>query len=286
MDRCRGVPGGQALADGATIADGAIRGLLWSRAVLNRKLWLAAVLAGFASSAIGLRAATAVEVHLYPLTGHVRLANPDSTDYQFIYYELNSAANAFENAATNWLSIADNYDVSGNGFIDPVNNWLKSPATSDFLAEASFGGSTSALPAYRSIDLGPIWNAEVVLPNDVEATIVDGSSQSLSMQIRIAMAGDYNFDLSVDAGDYAQWRMALGSTTSPWADGNFDGIVDTADYTVWRNHFGDNISEAGYASAGGGSGGVVGGAVPEPAAIVIGLTAGLAFISMRRRRHR
>jgi hypothetical protein len=254
--------------------------------VLNRKLWLAAVLAGFASSVIGLRAATAVEVHLYPLTGHVRLANPDSNDYQFIYYELNSAANAFDSAATNWLSIADNYDVSGNGFIDPVNSWLKSPATSDFLAEASFSGSTSALPAYRSIDLGPIWNAEVVLPNDVEATIVDGSSQSLSMPIRIAMAGDYNFDLSVDAGDYAQWRMALGSTTSPWADGNFDGIVDTADYTVWRNHFGESIAGLGYEiGAGNGSGGVVGGVVPEPSAIVIGLTAGLALVSMRRRRH-
>lgn len=262
-----------------------MRGLLWSRAVLNRKLWLVAALVGLASSAIGLRAATAVEVQLYPLSGNVRLANPDGTDFSFIYYELKSAAHAFDGAAANWISIADNYDVSGNGFIDPVNNWLKSAPTPDFVGEALFAGSTGALPAYRSIDLGPIWNAGATLPNDVVATIVDASLLSLPMSVKIALAGDYNLDLRVDAGDYAQWRMALGSTTSPWADGNFDGIVDAADYTVWRNHFGDDISAAGFGIVGGdGSGGAVGGVVPESAAILLALSAAIGLALPRRRR--
>jgi hypothetical protein len=119
------------------------------------------------------------------------------------------------------------------------------------------------------------------LPNDVEATIVDGALQSLAMPVKIALAGDYNLDLKVDSGDYTQWRMALGSTTAPWADGNYDGIVDAADYTVWRDHFGDDISDAGYAGVG--SGGVVGGAVPEPAAIWLALTTGFGFVAQRRR---
>lgn len=255
--------------------------------MLNRRLWLVAVLAGFASSAMGLRAATAVEVHLYPLTGHVRLFNPDSTDYQFIFYELKSAAESFDGVPSEWLSISDNYDASGNGFVDPVNNWVKLSATSGRIAEALFTGATSALPAYRSIDLGPIWNSALVLPNDVQTTIVDGNLQTLSMPVKIALAGDYNLDLRVDAADYAQWRMALGSVTSPWADGNFDGIVDAADFTVWRDHFGDDISTAGYGNVGSGSnGGVVGGVVPEPAAIFVALTAGLGVFSMLRRRSR
>lgn len=252
--------------------------------MLNRKLWLVAVFAGFASSAIGLRAASALEVYLYPLTGNVRLANPDGTDSSFIYYELKSDAGAFVGASANWISIADNYDVSGNGFVDPVNNWLESPATSNFVAEALFAGSTGTLPAYRSIDLGPIWNAQAVLPNDVKATIVDENLQSLAIPVKIALAGDYNLDLRVDAGDYAQWRMALGSTASPWADGNFDGLVDAADYTVWRDHFDDDISSAGYGIVGGNGSGVVGGVVPEPAAVLIAFLAGIGLLSMFRRR--
>jgi hypothetical protein len=253
--------------------------------VLKRRLWLVAVLAGFASSAIGLRAATAIEVHLYPLTGHVRLANPESTDYEFVFYELKSDADAFDGMPGNWTSITDNYDVSGDGFIDSVNSWIELSASSDNVAEALFTGSTSALPAYRSIGLGAIWSAETVLPNDVEATIVNVSSQTLSISVVISLVGDYNQDLRVDAADYAQWRIALGSSTAPHADGNFDGIVDAADYTIWRDHFGEDISDAGYDNVGGsGSSGVVSGAVPEPATILVALTAGVGLLSMLRRR--
>ena len=47
--------------------------------------------------------------------------------------------------------------------------------------------------------------------------------------------GDYDLDGKVDQEDYAAWRNAFGSTTSPAVDGNGNGIVDAADYTVWRN---------------------------------------------------
>ena len=72
---------------------------LWSRVVSNRWLLLVAVLASVAANEIGLRAAAAVEVQLYPLTGEVRLFNPDPTDFEFVFYELKSDVNSFERRA-------------------------------------------------------------------------------------------------------------------------------------------------------------------------------------------
>ena len=84
----------------------------------NRWFWLVAVLASVAAIETGLRAAAAVEVQLYPLTGEVRLFNPDPTDFEFVFYELKSDVNSFEGVPANWTSIADTYDASGNGFVD------------------------------------------------------------------------------------------------------------------------------------------------------------------------
>ena len=168
----------------------------------------------------------------------------------------------------------------------PVNDWIELSSSSDEISEALFTGSGSRLPALRSIDLGDIWNAEIVLPNDVVATIVDASLQTLSMPVKIYLAGDYNHNLEVDSLDYTLWRSALGSVNTPAADGNFDGIVDAADYTVWRDNFGNSIAGVGYGNLGSGqsNGGVVGGAVPEPAGIVLALLAGCGLLASRRRR--
>lgn len=62
-------------------------------------------------------------------------------------------------------------------------------------------------------------------------------------QERLIVAGDYNFDGVVDAGDYAVWKEHFGAT-GPFhiegtnADGNRDGVVNLADYSVWRNQLG------------------------------------------------
>ncbi len=51
--------------------------------------------------------------------------------------------------------------------------------------------------------------------------------------------GDFNFDGSVDAGDYTVFRDTLGqSAIRLAADGDGNGIVDAADYLVWRSNFG------------------------------------------------
>ncbi len=73
----------------------------------------------------------------------------------------------------------------------------------------------------------------------------------------IYLAGDYDLDGNVDAGDFATWKTAFNSTTSPFVDGNRNGTVDAADYTLWRDNLGASIF-------GSGSGSLA--TVPEPAA--------------------
>ena len=52
------------------------------------------------------------------------------------------------------------------------------------------------------------------------------------------LAGDYNGNGVVDAGDYTVWRNTLHSVTDLRADGNCDGVTDRLDYAVWKSNFG------------------------------------------------
>lgn len=238
-----------------------------------------------AASRAEVSAAASVEVQLYPLSGEVRLANPNSTPFNFVFYELDSPGGTFTGVPADWISITDNYDASGNGAVDPVNQWVEFASSSTSIAEGLLVGSGSHLSPYSSISLGPIWDSEAVKPNDINVTILDGNSQVSDFELVIAIPGDYNRDLVVDAVDYTIWSGAFGSSTSPFADGNLDGVVDAADYTVWRDNFGLNLVSAGYASLGSGAGG--GGfavAVPEPAAgLLIFLAGSAASLWLRRR---
>jgi hypothetical protein len=105
------------------------------------------------------------------------------------------------------------------------------------------------------------------VPNIV-ATVTDNDSV-------MTLAGDYNYNSAVDAGDYVLWRKTLGSTTSLEADGSGpaigvpNGVVDGADYTYWRSNFGN-------ANAGSGAGEVqsfVGAGFHSPAAATVGQAA-------------
>lgn len=222
-----------------------------------------------AASRAPVNAAASVEVQLYPLSGEVRLANPNSTPFNFVFYELDSSSGTLTGVPADWISIADNYDVSGNGAVDPVNQWIELASSPTSIAEGLLVGSGSHLSPYSSISLGTIWDPEVVKPNDIQVTILDGNSLPSDFEMVISIAGDYNRDLVVDASDYVVWSNLLGSTTTPVADGNFDGVVDAADYSVWRDNFGVSLVGAGYGAllttVGGGSASVV----PEPTTIFL-----------------
>jgi fibronectin-binding autotransporter adhesin len=104
-----------------------------------------------------------------------------------------------------------------------------------------------------------------------------GFLQVTTLGPTLGVTGDYNNNGVVDAADYTVWRDALGSATAlPNRDPLNTGNVSNADYASWVAHFGQ--------SAGAGSGGLSGGAVPEPTSLVLlAIALGGAAIGSRRR---
>jgi len=85
------------------------------------------------------------------------------------------------------------------------------------------------------------------------------------------LAGDYNDNGVVDAADYVLWRKG-GPLANEVAD---PGVASAADYMEWRARFG-NSSGSGSVQFG------AGGAVPEPASLLLGLF-GMAATWLDRR---
>lgn len=90
------------------------------------------------------------------------------------------------------------------------------------------------------------------------------------------LAGDYNGDSIVNAGDYLTWRRAMATGGTLLNETASVGVADQADYDAWRANFG--------ATNGPGSGAAASTAVPEPAnAILLAWISASAFWSARRR---
>ena len=55
--------------------------------------------------------------------------------------------------------------------------------------------------------------------------------------------GDYNRDLTVDAGDYVVWKKGVGNVVPPCSggDSNCNGFVENAEYQPWRENYGRTI---------------------------------------------
>jgi phospholipase/lecithinase/hemolysin len=87
----------------------------------------------------------------------------------------------------------------------------------------------------------------------------------------LPLAGDYNADRRVDAGDYTVWRNSLGKTGYGFpADGNRDGIVNRDDFLLWKTHYGESSGGAGmYFRAGS--------VVPEPSSLDLQLIGGIGL---------
>ena len=182
---------------------------------------------------------------LFPLTGEVRLRNTSASGVPFVYYSITSPSGALNGSNLVWKSITDNYDASGNGFIDPLSNWSELSALSTELTEGVFSGPGGTLPAFRSVSLGQIWNSALYPSNDLTFTVQKADASFVTISEQYAVAGDYDFNGNVNQLDYDIWRQSFGSTTSLNADGNLDGVVDAGDYVVWRNNLGQSLPGAG-----------------------------------------
>src|SRR5262249_42564697 len=91
------------------------------------------------------------------------------------------------------------------------------------------------------------------------------------------LAGDYNGDGTVDAGDYVTWRRALTGGGTLANETASPGVVDQADYDAWRANFGATSSPAS------GSATTLG-TVPEPAAGTLLALAGTISFCLQSRR--
>jgi hypothetical protein len=86
--------------------------------------------------------------------------------------------------------------------------------------------------------------------------------------------GDFDLDRDVDNADLATLKAGFGTATTYAAgDADFDGDVDGGDFLVWQRNVGGPNAAAGVAA----------GAVPEPAAAALALSA-LVLAPRRRRR--
>jgi len=243
--------------------------------MLKRTLILA--MAFFALSA-PCRASN-LTAQVFPLTGEVRFRNTGISNVPLAFYSIASPSGALNSSVVVWKSISDVYDVSGNGFIDPIANWTKISAVSTQLTEGVFTGPGGSLPAFRSVSFGQIWNPALYPAHDLTFSAFQPDAQPITISVVPAVAGDYDGDGSVGPSDYALWRQNLGSLTDLDADGNLNGVVDAADYVIWRNNFGLSLPSG----SGAGLGLSLGGAVPEPSsAILIAFAVGALLTSRVR----
>jgi hypothetical protein len=229
-------------------------------------------------------AAGDIFAQLFPLTGEVRLVNKDAAPIPFVFYSITSAGDALDGSNEVWQSIADNYDVSGNGLIDANNEWFELAGDSDELTEGVFSGPGGNLPPLRAISLGNIWDPFAVPFPDLVFDIWNGS-EPIPVTVELALDGDYSTNQIVDQADYVLWRRYVASTML-LVDGDLSGDVDEGDYLVWRENFGLSLPLPPYVAEGGGSrspSAMVNGIVPEPAsAMLVALAFGWLIMFARR----
>jgi endonuclease I len=170
----------------------------------------------------------------------------------------NSATLDFGNAAIGSAAPALNFEVFD------LNGTVGSTANMDFDSFTASGSSaafTTNLAAYAgalqiaagasqeftaALNLTSIgtFTANYTLNfSDENITGAQNKSLLLTLTGKVRLAGDFNEDGAVDAGDYVIWKRTLGqsvATAYAGADGDGNSIVDSADFNIWRAHFGDS----------------------------------------------
>jgi hypothetical protein len=227
--------------------------------------------------------AATLHAQLFPHTGEVRLRNKGSTPVSIVIYSIRSANNALNSSPSVWRPIETFYDVSGNGFIDPNDEWVIISALSTELAEGAPSGDGGSLAAQRSLSLGRVWNPNAVPVPDLVFEARELNEQPITIVTELTVSGDYFLDGVVNQTDYAVWRQNFGSSTMLDADGNLNGTVDAADYVIWRNNRG--LSATAF-STGTSLAALSPAAVPEPSAIALLFAVSSSYYVTRARRRR
>jgi hypothetical protein len=168
---------------------------------------------------------------------------------------------------TNAIASVD-YDNNANGW--PNDDGNGSIYLSDLSLDPTVGANWLLSTLVDGLSYGPNLLTGTIVVDPGGAV---GSPGSFAV-VELGLDGDFNDDGKVDAADYTDWRDNLGAADETSINGNGDGLngVDAADYDLWKLHFGEMA----------GSGGLAGGAVPEPTSLVL-LMLGLTSLAIGRR---
>ena len=198
------------------------------------------------------------------VTGAVSLRNETTSPFDIRYYEIRSAAGAFDPIRWTSLDDSEGSDAVGVGW-DELGG-----SSASILSEFNFQSSTLFAPD-DAAHLGRVFQVGGL--NDVvfsyglagQTALTAGFVDYVSTP---ALAGDFNGDDLVDGADFAQWQTDYGVNNHSDADG--DGDSDGADFLIWQRH------------ASGVAGPLASTAVPEPGSFAILLSTLAIWIPTRR----
>ena len=221
-------------------------------------------------------------------TGELTLTNNGSNAQSF-----NLRALEIESQYGGLATDLTGYDgLGGNPGFNDADWTVGGGANGYFITDSMFNG-TSTLAAGASISLGIGYNVDAA-SEDISLRFAEsslGDFDSFSGTYGKAHMfdgvvvytgtgptknpGDFNDDGMVDIADYAVWRNNLGGSAAGISWNGMGGFVTIADYQLWKDNFGTVY----------GAGSLGATAVPEPASVLLLVSAaGLCLVGRSRRR--
>ena len=197
-------------------------------------------------------------------SGLMTIKNTGSDSFNIDFYQINSAQNSLK--PTTWTSLQD----------QALAGWAEGGQSNvGQLVEANVTTSTILGPG-ATRTLGKGFNAALNF-HDLQFTYVTSQGTTLSGLVNYVgvLAADFNENTVVNSADFTSWKGGFGLATGAThmngdADGDLD--VDGSDFLTWQRQFGGTSTAV-----------AAGSAVPEPAALLLGLMS-LALVPWRRAR--
>jgi hypothetical protein len=224
-------------------------------------------------------------------TGGLTLSNAGSTSVGIKGYTITSAAGALSQAG--WRTIAGNYDVAGNGSVDPNDAWTRlTPAGTNYeLSEYEFSGNGGSLAPAAAVALSPPagggWLKSPIQDLAMDVVLANGQTARYTAEYVNGpaagfAAGDLNFDGTINPPDWVIYNGGRGmnltglSAVAAYQKGDLDGDFDNdvADFVAFKNLYVVANGAAAFAALG---------AVPEPAGAALVVVAAAAIFRRRLR---
>jgi hypothetical protein len=150
-------------------------------------------------------------------TGNLVLRNQSLAPVSLAGVTIESSAGALN--AANWLSITDNYDQSAAGGVG-ASTWQELGQNARDLSEVTQG--TGVLAVGQSLNLGNVWNNHYV--EDLRVRYLDVTGVNVA---------DLN-DVGVVKQTFLLFNGGAGNATPTRGDLNFDGTVNAADWALFK----------------------------------------------------